>query len=64
MDNNNHPIAAGFSACVSLCSALYAVITLEQVQAYLTMSASIIAVLSGVFAIRYYWIATNKIKSK
>lgn len=63
MDNqNNHPVGAAVSSTVSLLTALFAVLTLESVQMYLTMSASLIAIVSGVFAIRYYYHATKKIK--
>ena len=62
MDNQQHPIVGAVTSCISLMSALFAVITIEQVQAYLTLSASSIAILSGTFAIRYYWYATRKIK--
>jgi hypothetical protein len=63
MENNNqHPVGAAVSSTVSLLSALFAIITMESVQMYLTMSASVIAIASGVFAIRYYYHATNKIK--
>lgn len=62
MDNQHNPIVGVVTSCISLMSALFAVITIEQVQAYLTLSASSIAILSGTFAIRYYWYATRKIK--
>lgn len=62
MDNQQHPIVGAVTSCLSLMSALFAVITIEQVQAYLTLFASSIAILSGTFAIRYYWHATRKIK--
>jgi hypothetical protein len=62
MDNqNNHPVSAAISSTISLSTALFAVITVQQVQAYLTMTASAIAILSGAFAIRYYYFATKKI---
>ena len=60
--NNSHPVGAAVSSTISLLTALFAIITMQTVQMYLTMSASIIAVLSGIFAIRYYWYATKKIK--
>jgi len=63
MENqNSHPVGAAVSSTISLMTALFAIITIQEVQMYLTMSASIIAVLSGGFAIRYYWYATKKIK--
>lgn len=63
MENqNNHPVGAAVGSTISLLTALFAVITLETVQIYLTMSASLIAIVSGAFAIRYYYHATKKIK--
>lgn len=59
---NSHPVGAAVSSTISLLTALFAIITMEEVQMYLTMSASIIAVFSGIFAIRYYWYATKKVK--
>lgn len=56
------PMAAFMSSCVSIVSAFFAVITVQDVQPYFTLVASIIAALSGAFAIRYYWYATKKIK--
>jgi hypothetical protein len=61
-NNNHHPVGAAVSSTVSLLSALFAIITMQNVQMYLTMTASVIAITSGVFAIRYYYYATNKIK--
>tara|TARA_R110000868_G_scaffold154729_1_gene380861 strand:- start:11634 stop:11885 length:252 start_codon:yes stop_codon:yes gene_type:complete len=63
MENQNpHPVGAAVSSTISLLTALFAVLTIENVQMYLTMSASFIAIVSGGFAIRYYYHATNKIK--
>jgi len=63
MENqNNHPVGAAVSSTISMLTALFAVLTIENVQMYLTMSASLIAVVSGTFAIRYYYHATKKIK--
>lgn len=63
MENqNSHPVGAAVSSTISMLTALFAIITLQEVQMYLTMSASIIAILSGTFAIRYYWFATKKVK--
>jgi hypothetical protein len=60
--HHHHPVMAAVSSAVSMTTALFAVITLQQVQMYLTMGASVIAILSGTFAIRYYYHATKKIK--
>lgn len=59
---NTHPVGAAVSSTISVLTATFAILTLQQVQLYLTMSASIIAILSGIFAIRYYYYATKKIK--
>jgi len=34
----------------------------KDIQLYLNIMASIIAIISGILAIRYYWVSTNKIK--
>jgi hypothetical protein len=63
MENqNNHPVGAAVSSTISMLTALFAILTMENVQMYLTMSASFVAIVSGAFAIRYYYHATKKIK--
>jgi len=61
-NHSSHPIGAAVSSTISLLSALFAVFTLQNLQIYLTMTASLIAIVSGGFAIRYYYFATKKIK--
>lgn len=58
----NHPILAAFSSLLSLASASFAVITVQSVQPFFTLFGSLIAMVSGFFAIRYYYYATKKIK--
>ena len=37
-------------------------LTLTQVQPFVTLLAGLTAIISGIYAIRYYYNATNKIK--
>lgn len=46
---------------ISIFSAIMA-ITLKDVQAIVSISAGVVAIVSGCFAIRYYHIQTKKIK--
>lgn len=55
MEHVNGGGAGGsFSASLSVISAVLAVITLKDVQVYFSIAASAVAVISGLFAIRYY----------
>jgi hypothetical protein len=64
MENGNgHPVLAAFSSIVSLLSASFSVLTITEVQPLITLFGSIIAIASGIFAIRYYYHATKKVKS-
>jgi hypothetical protein len=60
--NNHHPVGAAVSSTISILTASFAIVTMQTMQMYLTMSASLIAIFSGIMAIRYYWFATKKIK--
>ena len=60
--HSSHPIGAAVSSTISLLSASFAVFTLQNLQIYLTMTASAIAIVSGMFAIRHYYYATKRIK--
>ncbi len=60
--HSSHPIGAAVSSTISLLSASFAVFTLQNLQIYLTMTASVIAIVSGMFAIRHYYYATKRIK--
>jgi hypothetical protein len=61
-NNGNHPVLAAFSSIVSLASASYCLIAASDVQPYFTLLGSIVAILSGIFAVRYYYFATKKVK--
>jgi hypothetical protein len=63
-NNNNHPILAAFNYTISIISASFSVVTISQVQPIVTLVGSIIALTSGIFAIRYYHFATKKVKKK
>jgi uncharacterized membrane protein len=65
METGNHgnPVAAGLSSLISITSATLSVISLQQAQSWLTLFGSGVAVVSGFFAIRYYYHATKKIKN-
>lgn len=57
-------ISGAFSASLSVFSTVFAVVTLKDAQAAVTFTASIIAIVSGCFAIRHYYHATKKLKEK
>ena len=61
-NNGNHPVLAAFSSIVSLTSASICLITASDVQPYFTLLGSIVAIASGLFAVRYYYYATKKVK--
>lgn len=56
MTNNN----ADLATIVSVGSAM---VSMADVQPIITMIASLVAIISGLFAIRYYMKATAKLKS-
>jgi hypothetical protein len=64
MENHghNHSILGLFSYSVTLLSGSFAVLGVQSVQPYFTLGASIVAIVSGVFAIRYYHFATKRAK--
>jgi len=55
MTNNN----ADFATLVSVSGAM---LSMADIQPMVTLIASLVAIISGFFAIRYYIKATNKIK--
>lgn len=64
MEHQQHggdPITAGFYALLSIWSALMA-FTLKDVQTWLSIVASVGALVSAGFAVRYYYYSTKKIK--
>ena len=59
---NHHPILGLINYVVTISSAMFSIITVQQVQPIVTLVSSLIAFVSGIFAIRYYHFATKKIK--
>ena len=55
MTNNNADLA-------TLLSVSGAILSIADIQPIVTLIASLVAIVSGIFAIRYYIKATNKIK--
>ena len=55
MTNNNADLA-------TILSVSGAILSIADIQPIVTLIASLVAIVSGVFAIRYYIKATNKIK--
>jgi hypothetical protein len=55
MTNTN----ADFATAISVSGAM---LSIADIQPMVTLLASLVAIISGFFAIRYYIIATNKIK--
>jgi hypothetical protein len=55
----NNSGQADFGVVLSITSAA---ISISNFQPIVTMLASLVAIVSGVFAIRYYWKATKKFK--
>jgi hypothetical protein len=55
MTNNNADVA-------TVVSVSGAMLSIADIQPIVTMLASVVAIISGIFAIRYYIKATNKIK--
>jgi hypothetical protein len=63
MENSNHtPFLATLSSLISIGSASFCVIAAQDIQPYFTLLGSVVAITSGIFAIRYYFFATKKIK--
>jgi hypothetical protein len=55
MTNNNADLA-------TIVSVTGAMLSIADIQPIVTLLASVVAIISGIFAIRYYIKATNKIK--
>ena len=55
MTNNNADLA-------TIVSVSGAILSIANIQPIVTLIASLVAIVSGIFAIRYYIQATNKIK--
>lgn len=61
---HNYSAMGAINSLLSIGSASFSLITIKDVQPYVTLIGSIVAITSGFFAIRYYRTATNKIKAK
>jgi len=55
----NHHSQAGASAGISMISA---VVTISSIQPLVSLCAGLVAIVSGIFAIRYYYWKTKNIK--
>jgi hypothetical protein len=60
-DNIGHGTGL-LNAITSLISGIVAWISLQQAQTVITFLASAVALVSGIFAARYYWYATKEKK--
>lgn len=61
--NDVHSMAKALgSAILSGLSTMIAWISLKDAQVYVTLGASLFAIISGGFAARYYWYATKEKK--
>lgn len=47
---------------LTIISTFGAVVSISNIQPIVTLLASLVAIVSGLFAIRYYWKATKKFK--
>jgi hypothetical protein len=56
----NHHSQAGASAGISMISA---VVTISSIQPLVSLCAGLVAIVSGIFAIRYYYWKTKNIKN-
>ena len=61
MENNDSPVLAALSAIISFGSGIFALITFQDVQLFMTLIVSGVGAISGAFAIRHYYFATKKI---
>jgi hypothetical protein len=55
-----HNGQANASATISILSA---VVTISTIQPFISLCAGIVAIVSGIFAIRYYYWKTKKLKN-
>ena len=64
MENHSHHtgVLGLISYSVTLLSGTFAIMGVNSIQPYFTLGASIVAMVSGIFAIRYYSRATKKLK--
>ena len=63
---NNHftssDIGAGLTSMLSMASASFAMITMDNVHSVMSMLSSAIAIISGFLSARYFYIQGKKIK--
>jgi hypothetical protein len=64
MDHHSNHYLAAFNSILSLISSTFCVVTLGDIQPYVTFGGSCLAIVSAFFAIRYYYFATKKLKIK
>jgi purine-cytosine permease-like protein len=62
MENHTNPILATLSAGFSVVCWIISFITMNDVQPFITFIAGCLAIISAVFAIRYYHYATKEKK--
>ncbi len=58
--NSHYPILSVFTSIFSTMLAW----SIKDVQVYASLSATLVAIASGILAIRYYWFAGNEKKKK
>ena len=59
--NMTHHSHAGISASISILSA---VVTISSIQPFVSLCAGLVAIISGIFAIRYYYWKTIYLKTQ
>lgn len=62
MDNNGTPGSGLVASIISVFSGIMAWISLKDTQVIITIIAGMVGIASGIFAIRYYIIATREKK--
>jgi hypothetical protein len=63
-NTSGESLIAVMNMAISIVSAIFAWVTLKDLQLVISMFASGIAIVSGIFAIRYYITATGKVKNE
>ena len=58
----SHPVVGAATLTLSWCSAIFAAFTIKDAQPIVGFVASLVAIISGLFAIRYYYYSTKKLK--
>jgi hypothetical protein len=62
MEHTPHDFSYPISAALSLLSVVIAWISLRDAQIVIAIIASVVAIVSGLFAVRYYYYATKEKK--